>query len=174
MANLLKIWRIAYSANIRTAIFSCSHGYTSSSVQDASGNQAKPSGFTKSKTFQLLGQQMNEANLPDNDVEEKESFATMLRHSKLMQLGNPESRMLIGTIINLIDDDLYIDFGGKFPCVCKVPAVRSNEYTLGRKVRLKLLDLELSSKFLGATKDVTLLEADAVLIGLYFPPVYKE
>jgi len=49
------------------------------------------------------------------------SFATMLRQSKLIAVGKPKGRIVIGTIIEALNDDLYIDFGGKFHCVCKKP-----------------------------------------------------
>ena len=52
------------------------------------------------------------------------SFASMLRRSKLIAIGKPEGRVVVGTVIETMNDDLYIDFGGKFHCVCKVP--RSN------------------------------------------------
>jgi len=49
------------------------------------------------------------------------SFARMLRQSKFVAIGKPAGRVVVGTIFDTLNDDLYIDFGGKFYCVCKAP-----------------------------------------------------
>ncbi|KAL8609431.1 hypothetical protein ACOMHN_006618 [Nucella lapillus] len=106
----------------------------------------------------------------DSTQTEHTTFAAMLRHSKLMQLGDYAGRMVVGTIFEVVGDDLYIDFGGKFHCVCPRPKLNTERYHRGVKVKLRLNDLEMSSSFLGSEKHVTLLEADATLIGLRRQP----
>ncbi|GAB1599659.1 28S ribosomal protein S28, mitochondrial-like [Argonauta hians] len=141
--------------------------YSDSTDQKTPGKPASTES-TLSKFVKAV--ELWEEKAEDVEVEEESkeevSFASLLRNSKLFQLGDPSGRVVLGKIIEVQDNDLYIDFGGKFHCVCKTPQIRSHEYRRGVHVKLLLHDLEMSAAFLGSVKHVTLLEADATLIGL--------
>lgn len=49
------------------------------------------------------------------------TFAQKFRRSKFVALGDLENKVLIGRVFDVIGDDLYIDYGGKFNAVCKKP-----------------------------------------------------
>lgn len=65
---------------------------------------------------------------------------------------------------------MYVDVGLKFHAVVKRPR-EDRMYVRGSTVKLKLLDYEITDRFIGSKVDTSLLEADAILLGLETTPV---
>jgi hypothetical protein len=63
----------------------------------------------------------NFLKLIESEPKKTLTFAKMFRHSKFVSLGDLQNKFLIGRVIEVVGDDLYIDYGGKFNCVCKRP-----------------------------------------------------
>lgn len=55
----------------------------------------------------------------------KPTFASLFRNSPLVQLGPPEGKVVVGTVVDVVGDDLYIDFGFKFTAVCRRPKMNA-------------------------------------------------
>lgn len=127
-----------------------------------------PETITEKRGFAKAYQKFD--TLLDNSKSECTTFQSLLRNSKLIDLGDAEGKVVQGRIYHIVEDDLYIDFGWKFHCVCARPKKQASSYIRGAKVRLRINSLELSSKFLGFEKDLTLLEADCALLGLIHDP----
>lgn len=130
----------------------------------------------------------NETSKVDKNIK----FATLFRNSPLVQLGMPEGKIVVGNVVDVVGDDIYIDFGFKFNAVCKRPRQNGvyvacflsliiltfmfscRAYVRGAKVRVRINDLELSDRFLGSQIDMTLLEADVTLLGVVSTPARVE
>ena len=74
----------------------------------------------------IIKQQVSECSTSavENAVqnsEPEETFSSLMRNCKFTQMGDPVGRIVVGRIYHVVEDDLYIDFGHKFPCVCQRP-----------------------------------------------------
>ena len=109
------------------------------------------------------------------------TFASLVRNCKFTMMGDPVGKEVVGRIYHVVEEDLYIDFGHKFGCVCRVPREGRRNFIRGTEVdgiqeypglimcpqvRLRVNSLELSKRFLGYDQDLSLLEADCTLLGL--------
>lgn len=99
------------------------------------------------------------------------TFASLLRSSQFIKKGDFRNSIVNGTIFHVVNDDLYVDVGLKFYAVVRRPQQDHSLYVRGANVKMRLLNYEITDRFLGQVTDTSLLEADAILLGLNSTPV---
>ena len=98
--------------------------------------------------------------------DEEESFKKLLDSSRFIQCINPVGKVVEANIIAVVGEKLYVDFGSKFHAVVPLPEEDSDRYRVGTKVLARVKDLEMTGHFVGDKRHLSLLEAEAELVGL--------
>lgn len=106
-------------------------------------------------------------------AEARGSFPSLLRNDPMMELGDVRGCHVTGVIVEAVDNDLYVDFGGKFLCVVRRPPSNSEIYVRGLSVVLELENLEQVQTFMSSDTPVTLREAKGHLIRRLDPAELK-
>lgn len=77
------------------------------------------------REVELLKEKIGKVEITSgSDLSKKKvTFEDLFRRSKFCQLGDVSGSILIGRVVDVVSNDLYIDFGGKFNCVCPRPLV---------------------------------------------------
>ena len=106
--------------------------------------------------------------LSNVNVNNEDTFPEMMAKSRLLTScgSSPVGHRALGKVIGVVDDNLYIDFGGKFHGVVPCPELEADVYTVDTLVEVIVKDLEMSEHFLGDPQDSSLLEAEIRLVGL--------
>ena len=97
---------------------------------------------------------------------EDKTFPELFKRSKFVTAYNPVGKKVEGVVLAVVDDNLYVDFGCKFHAVVPVPSQKLSSYRRNTRVIVRILDLEMTDHFIGDGTDLTLLEAEAELVGL--------
>ena len=100
-------------------------------------------------------------------ITKEESFEDIFRKSNFVAAGDPlQGPNVRGTVMAIVDGNMYVDFGGKFHAVVGTPKQRKAAYQVGTQVVVHVKNVEMTAHFLGDSKDTSLLEAEAELVGL--------
>lgn len=93
----------------------------SKNVEAAAQTPASVTSESTNKPESNIAIKSSFSTMLESEPKEKLTFAKMFRHSKFVSLGDLQNKYLIGRVVDVVGDDLYIDYGGKFNCVCKRP-----------------------------------------------------